>query len=687
MFHFLKLIAMKSIIIFAAIIITSLNSFSQVVFTESFDGITFVPSGWTNLLVSGTNSWTRVTSGTFPTQTPHSGSGQAKFNSFNVSGGVRALVSPVINYSTRGGASTTISFWMYRDNGYNTTPDKIEVFMNTVANLTGANLLGTVNRSNGLTPTVAANGWYQYSFSVPATYTTATNYFILKATSAYGNNIFIDDVVWTSFGPSSIDMMAVGLVSPSNFDCSGTNQPVSIQIKNNGSGSINFAVNPVTITSSISIVSTSTGLASSLPTISFVVNSGTLGTGASTNIVITNSLNTSINGSYIFNAKTNVTGDVLTSNDAMAPVNVIVSKVNNLPFDADFGSVSSADFLTQQISGTGLWTNVTIGNLSNPTLTPLLNSGNGFAYFNSYSFSSGTVANLITPSFNFNAYANPIIDLWVSQDNGWTGYNDKLDILVSTDGGITWSSSLLTIQRHNVSYTTPGWKQFSVPLTLYAGSSCVRIAIQATSEYGNNIAIDYLKVHDAGSILPIKLVDFSGIKLNDNENLLSWETAEEVNTKSFEIEISTDGINFSKLHSQNAEGAHTGKIYTFVDVLETETPIVYYRLVSIDNDDSKEYFRVVSIEREYNKKNNANLFPNPSSGLTYLEINSDKINDVVIEIIDFKGGLIKSEIRNLQEGNNKLELISSLNDKGIYFVKIRNLIDEKTTSVLKLVII
>jgi hypothetical protein len=678
---------MKSITFLAVAIITCLNSFSQVVFTESFDGATFVPTGWTNLLVSGTNTWSRVTSGTFPTQAPRSGSAQAKFNSFNVNGGVRALVSPLINYSNRGGAATTISFWMYRDNGYNSTPDKIEVLMNTAANLTGANLLGTVNRARGLAPTVAANGWYQYSFSVPATYTTATNYLILKATSAYGNNIYIDDVSWTSYSAPSIDMMAVGLVSPSNFNCISTNQSVSIQIKNNGSVSINFAVNPVTITSSISVVATNTGLASSVTPITFVVNSGTLATGASTNVVITNSLNTSINGSYTFNAKTSVIGDVLTSNDAMTAVNVIVSKVNVLPFEADFGAVSSADFLTQQISGTGLWTNVTSGNLSNPTLTPLLNSGNGFAYFNSYSFSSGTVANLITPSFNFNAYSNPVIELWVSQDNGWTAYNDKLDILVSTDGGLTWSTSLLTIQRYNASYTTPGWKQFSVPLTLYAGSSCVRIAIKATSEFGNNMAIDYLKVRDAGSILPIKLVDFSGIKLNDTENLLSWETAEEVNTKSFEIEISTDGINFSKLHSQNAEGVQTGNTYTFVDVLENETPIVYYRLVSVDNDGSKEFFKVISIEREYSIKNNANLFPNPSSGLTYLEINSDRMNDVIIEIIDFKGGLIKTEIRNLQEGNNKLELISSLNDKGIYFVKVRNLTDEKTISVLKLVVI
>ena len=38
-------------------------------------------------------------------------------------------------------------------------------------------------------------------------------------------------------------------------------------------------------------------------------------------------------------------GDVLTSNDAMTTASsVIVSKVNNLPFDVDFGTTSTADF-------------------------------------------------------------------------------------------------------------------------------------------------------------------------------------------------------------------------------------------------------------------------------------------------------------------------------------------------------
>ena len=164
--------------------------------TESFDGTTFLPTGWTysnayTPFLSSAPTWTRVTIGASPTCATQSGAGMAKFNSFNCSSGAyKGLISPAMDFSTVG--TKRISFWMYRDNGYNTSADRIEVLTNTAANTTGATLIGTVNRAIGLAPTVAANGWYNYTFDV--TTTSATTYLILRATSAFGNNIFIDNV-------------------------------------------------------------------------------------------------------------------------------------------------------------------------------------------------------------------------------------------------------------------------------------------------------------------------------------------------------------------------------------------------------------------------------------------------------------------------------------------------------------
>jgi len=199
--------------------------------TESFDGTTFTPTGWTNLNSSGNNTWTRVTSGTYPICATQSGAGMARFNSYTTNGGVRSLISPVMNFSTVG--TKRISFWMYRDNGY-TNADKIEILTNTAANTTGATLIGAVNRSISLSPTVAANGWYNYTFDV--TTTSATTYLILRATSAYGNDIYIDNVGVAAPAACSGTPAPGNTVTSSSSVATGSTVNLSLSTPPTGSG-------------------------------------------------------------------------------------------------------------------------------------------------------------------------------------------------------------------------------------------------------------------------------------------------------------------------------------------------------------------------------------------------------------------------------------------------------------------
>ena len=173
-------------------------------FSESFDGTTFPPMCWDNIQVSGTGLWKRVTAGTYPTCSPHSGAGMTQFNSFSYSAGTAAiLATPQINFPS---AAYEVSFWMYRDPGYATLADRVEVYYNTAPNLTGAQLLGTINRSMTLDPVVAVQGWYQYRFNMPGG-SSGNAYILFDGISQYGNNMYVDDIV---IGPSCL----VGL--PSN---------------------------------------------------------------------------------------------------------------------------------------------------------------------------------------------------------------------------------------------------------------------------------------------------------------------------------------------------------------------------------------------------------------------------------------------------------------------------------------
>ncbi len=86
--------------------------------SESFDNVTFAPAGWSiKPIITPVNPWTRRSASTFPTASPHSGAGFARFASRSVTSGTKQiLVSRPIDYTNRGVSPANVTFWMYRDN-------------------------------------------------------------------------------------------------------------------------------------------------------------------------------------------------------------------------------------------------------------------------------------------------------------------------------------------------------------------------------------------------------------------------------------------------------------------------------------------------------------------------------------------------------------------------------------------
>lgn len=171
---------------------------------ENFDTVTpaSLPLNWQSVVVSG-GSWATHAETVQPVGiAAHSPANLVYFNSYDVASGMAAnLVSP--SFSLAGVTSGKVAFWMYRDgqsftDAGSTNNDRVEVYINTSANLSGATLLGTVNRLNSLPPVVASDGWYPYSFDIPGTYAGAANYVIVKGISGWGNDIHIDDISITA---------------------------------------------------------------------------------------------------------------------------------------------------------------------------------------------------------------------------------------------------------------------------------------------------------------------------------------------------------------------------------------------------------------------------------------------------------------------------------------------------------
>lgn len=196
----------KSALVFIVCFLT-LNSFMRSeaqILSEGFDAPTFPPNGWTNTRVSGSanpGTWQRITTGTNPTATPHTGAGMAFYNSYIWSNGNASdLSSPVLDFSA---GTYEVSFWMFRDTGQANKYDSLVVYVDTNTTSAGATFLGKINRSTALSPSQTSPGWYQYKFSIPTRFNGPRNHIIFKAISDFGNRMYLDDIVVSRVGPSA----------------------------------------------------------------------------------------------------------------------------------------------------------------------------------------------------------------------------------------------------------------------------------------------------------------------------------------------------------------------------------------------------------------------------------------------------------------------------------------------------
>ena len=272
--------------------------------TESFDGATFPPTGWTLIQESGTCSWARVTAGTYPVCAPHSGAALASFRSWYVSTGTASLVSSVFSLTAGAGK---LGFWMMRDAGYSANADLVNFLINTAPNSTGATLLGTINRSKALAPVeTGPDGWYYYEFAIPAGFNTATNYIILQGTSAYGNDCYVDDVAVSLLLTNDVGTYTIDITSPSGV---GAISPKAT-VKNFGTTSQTF---PVTMT-------INPGGYTNQQTVT------ALGSGLTQQVTFSNW--TAAVGSYTVRVYTQLTNDLDRTNDTLNKSVTITNAVN-----------------------------------------------------------------------------------------------------------------------------------------------------------------------------------------------------------------------------------------------------------------------------------------------------------------------------------------------------------------------
>lgn len=98
-------------------------------------------------------------------------------------------------------------------------------------------------------------------------------------------------------------------------------------------------------------------------------------------------------------------------------------------------------------------------------------------------------------------------------------------------------------------------------------------------------------------VLPVEMLSFEVNTDQNNNVILNWSTATETNSDYFQVERSTNGIDWIVIGSETAAGNSNEIIeYSFVDY-NADNGISYYRLKQVDFDGAFEYYGPMAVEK------------------------------------------------------------------------------------------
>jgi len=166
--------------------------------------------------------------------------------------------------------------------------------------------------------------------------------------------------------------------------------------------------------------------------------------------------------------------------------------------------------------------------------------------------------------------------------------------------------------------------------------------------------------------LPVTLTDFAA-RQEENCIELEWTTQSESNNDYFEIERSTDGVNFVTIgFVQGAGNSDQPLNYQFTDG-EPVNGYAYYRLSQVDYDGTRSYAdKVIAIFYSSSEIDNLTVAPNPTNGLFRISA-SGSMAGGIIELLSQAGSVIR--IVNVDSFDATID-ISDLPD-GIYILRFK----------------
>ena len=167
--------------------------------------------------------------------------------------------------------------------------------------------------------------------------------------------------------------------------------------------------------------------------------------------------------------------------------------------------------------------------------------------------------------------------------------------------------------------------------------------------------------------LPVELVNFDGVAQNGGAKLW-WATASERNSSHFDIERSSNGVDFERIGSVSAQGnSNITHNYDFFDA-RPNVGINYYRLRQVDIDGAQELSNIVAVEIDALGKP-YRFYPNPTDGQIRYQFYSEQADEVQIEVLNSLGQVVLRQSQSYQIGGHELSIDMSSLTPAAYVIR------------------
>lgn len=175
--------------------------------------------------------------------------------------------------------------------------------------------------------------------------------------------------------------------------------------------------------------------------------------------------------------------------------------------------------------------------------------------------------------------------------------------------------------------------------------------------------------------LPVELIKFAGNNYKIY-NLLEWTTASETGNDYFEVERSSDGIEFKSIGTVKAAGNSSSiSNYSFRD--DDLDDDHYYRLKQMDFNGNSVTSEIVHI-LNYSSEKEIELYPIPFKNELNVYFSCKDANNYTISIHDIMGVLIRKFSYQKPEGSSLFTMNNFDLNNGVYFLEIESAYERKS---------